>query len=103
MARNGPQVKLPSTMTTGFVPMSFESWTVSLPSGVDRVKLGAGSSSRGPSCIEPISPLNKPRTSTGMAGTSPGEKPDGPRDQGVAEVLCGDGLLPLPHALEELI
>ena len=61
--RNGPQVKLPKTSTTGFGPMSFESVTSSLPSSVFRVKSGADSSSFGPGWSEPSSCRNRLRTS----------------------------------------
>ena len=72
-------MKFPKTRTTGFGPISFESLTVSLPSGVFAAKSGAAESSFGPSLMVPISPANRPRTRVGMDGTSPGEKPAGPR------------------------
>ena len=46
--RNGPQVKLPKTRTTGLEPTSFESVISALPSLVFKVKSGADSSTLGP-------------------------------------------------------
>ncbi len=46
--RNGPQVKLPNTSTTGLGPISFDRVISALPSLVFRVKSGADSSSLGP-------------------------------------------------------
>ena len=66
--RNGPQVKLPKTRTTGLGPTSFESVTSPLPSLVLRVKSGAVSSSFGPGSSEPISWRKRPRTSVAFDG-----------------------------------
>ena len=66
--RNGPQVELPKTRTTGLGPISFDSVTSSLPSLVLRVKSGALSSSFGPGSSEPISRRKRPRTRVAFDG-----------------------------------
>ena len=73
--RNGPQVKLPKTRTTGLGPISFESVTSSLPSLVLRVKSGAVSSSFGPGSSEPISRRKRPRTRVAFDGRPARRRP----------------------------
>ena len=66
--RNGPQVKLPKTRTTGLGPTSFDRVISVLPSLVFKVKSGALSSSLGPGWSEPISWRKSPRTSVAFDG-----------------------------------